>query len=70
MNLCKDCKYFTKPIGLLEYCSHPSLEKDVNLVNGDYKLHYCFDERANWGSCKPEGINWEKRVSWWKKLWN
>lgn len=76
VKLCKDCKYYsadgTAPCGLkIPQCQVSRLLK-IDLVEGKHKheITYCINQRGVGGRCKPEGVLFEQRITFWCKLKN
>ena len=73
---CKNCKFFEQGV-LFDLCVNPVFPKLTNMVTGDYYPNFCSDLRMehqvdgySYGLCGPEAQHYEKRLSWWEKLWN
>ena len=75
LKLCKDCTFCKKGVGI-EYCINPIFPQTLDPVNGTYNKNYCCNLRMHFtagtsiGLCGTEAKYFQKRVSWWKKLWN
>ena len=73
MNLCKNCKYFNRGPWGYELCEHPKfMEALADPVNGGNRA-YCKILRkyeVKEGGCGVNGDYWEKRITFWGKLWN
>ena len=73
---CKDCKFF-KVRALDDCCENPVFLKQINVITGEIIPNRCSDlrnktriENYSFGLCGPEAQHYEKRLSWWEKLWN
>jgi hypothetical protein len=74
--LCKNCKFY-HPNEYVDSCDNPIFPKRTNVVTGEVDSNFCFQLRMkhqlegySYGLCGPEAHYYEKRLSWWEKLWN
>lgn len=75
LKLCKNCKFY-HPNEYVDSCDNPIFPKRKDLVSGYTLPNYCMDLRADFtnertihGLCGPEARHFEKRLTWWEKLW-
>ena len=73
---CKNCKFF-KAGAIVDCCENPIFPKRTNVVSGEYHPNFCSDLRMtrqlegySYGLCGPEARYYEKRLSWWGRLFN
>jgi len=72
--LCKNCKFYQPSNIHYEFavCTHPILDEYCDPVSGE-RNSFCKILRK-WsvddGGCGKEAHYYEKRLSWWEKLWN
>jgi hypothetical protein len=62
MNLCKDCASFNLNADNPE-ASTCHRKVVVSAVTGKFLDIFCNTERADWGTCKPEGIHFRARAT-------
>ena len=76
IKLCKNCKFF-KETAFMGKCENPIFPKQFDVVTGEYYSNLCSHLRSkhqingySYGLCGPEARHFEKRLTWWEKLWN
>jgi hypothetical protein len=76
VKLCKNCKYYfiegESPCGLKIPQCRVSTQWNIDFVEGKHKSerNYCINQRKPSSKCKPRGIFFEQKVSFWDKLKN
>lgn len=68
LKLCKDCKHFKTKMGKIEVCT--AVVKGVDYEYGNNVYFYAYTQRYHYGSCKPEALLYEPKLSLWAKLKN
>ena len=68
IKLCKDCKYFLTKASNIETCKAVIKGIDYEYERNIY--FYAFAQRYPYGSCKPEALLFEPKLSLWNKLKN
>lgn len=68
LKLCKDCKNFKTTLGPLGRCT--AVIKGVDYEYGNNVYYYAYTQRYPYGSCKPEALLYEPKLSLWAKLKN
>ena len=68
LKLCKDCKNFKTKMGKIEVCT--AVVKGVDYEYGNNVYFYAYTQRYPYGSCKPEALLYEPKLSLWAKLKN
>ena len=68
LKLCKDCKNFKRTLGQIERCT--AVVKGVDYEYGNNQYFSAYAQRYTYGSCKPQALLFEPKLSLWYKLKN
>ena len=68
LNLCKDCNHFKTKLGKIEVCT--DVVKGVDYEYGNNVYFYAYTQRYPYGSCKPQALLFEPKLSLLDRLKN